>query len=85
MNLVIEEEVYKIKVGAEVYTVDIPSLEQSDAIKTQASELNTDEEAEDFIKKWLIKLGLEEKFMTLKLVKKSHLFKIWSEINTIKK
>lgn len=85
MDLIVDNEVYKIKVGAEIYSLNYPSLEQSKSIKMEAGELKTDEDAEDFIEKWLKKLGLEDKFFTLDAVKKKHFFKIWSEVNSIKK
>ena len=86
MDLIIDDnEVYKIKVGIEVYSVDYPSLEQARIILKESANLVKDEEAEDFIKKWLITLGLDKKFFKLKSVKKRHLIQVWSEINAVKK
>ena len=93
MDLVINENdnVYKIKVHAEVYKVEYPSWEQANTINEEIKNLQGEDEEEknskvsEYIKNKLIELGLDEKFFSLKQVKSHHVLKVWSEINSIKK
>ena len=82
--LVIKEEVYKIKVKNEVYSVEYPSFEEAQAISKEFDGLSGDAAIEK-MKGWLIKLGLEEKFFALKDIKAKHIIQIWLEINSVKK
>lgn len=90
MDLVIndkKEDVYKIKLGAEVFTVEYPSWKQAQEIEKGLKEAkeNGEDKTVDFITETLIELGLDAKFFEVKAVKARHIFKIWSEINSIKK
>lgn len=86
MELVIKEEVYKIKVGAEVYKVEYPSFFEAQEIAKQFQELEGDgEKSIALMKKWLIDLGLDEKFFGLKVIKAKHILTVWKELNEIKK
>jgi len=88
MDLIIDgKSVYKVKVRAEVFTVEYPSFEEGEKIAEEfADELNlTDKEYKDLMKKWLIYLGLDKKFLTMKEVKTEHILKVWRGVNTIKK
>ena len=88
MDLVIKDEVYKIKVGAEVYSVQYPSFDEAIKISKafQAPEIvNDGEKSIKLMKKWLIELGLDEKFFSLKAIKSKHIFQLWTELNSVKK
>lgn len=91
MDLVINDkeiESYKIKYGAEVYKVNYPSWKEARVINDELKEVKEKENEELvilFIENKLIELGLNSKFFELPGVKASHIFKIWSEINSIKK
>lgn len=82
--LVVKEEVYKVKVGNEVYSVEYPSFEEAQEIAKDFDGL-TGEQAITKMKEWLGKLGLEEKFFSLKAIKAKHIMLIWEEINSVKK
>jgi len=82
--LVIKEEKYPIKVGVEVYNVEYPSFEEAQEIAKEFTGLGG-EEAIAKMKDWLLKLGLEEKFFSLKAIKAKHIMFIWQEINSVKK
>ena len=82
--LVIKEEKYPIKVGVEVYNVEYPSFEEAQEIAKEFKGLGG-EEAINKMKAWLLKLGLEEKFFGLKVIKAKHIMQIWQEINSVKK
>tara|TARA_R110000868_G_C10972634_1_gene770638 strand:+ start:20084 stop:20335 length:252 start_codon:yes stop_codon:yes gene_type:complete len=82
--LVIKEEKYPIQVGSERYSVEYPSFEEAQAIGKEFNGLGG-EEAVTKMKEWLIKLGLEEKFFGLKIIKAKHIITIWQEINSVKK
>jgi len=84
--LVIKEENYPIKVGVEVFNVEYPSFKEAQAIAKEFDKIGTDgEKAIKAMKSWLIKLGLEEKFFNLKVIKSHHIMKIWGDINSVKK
>ena len=86
MDLVIKEELYKIKVGAEVYSIEYPSFEDALTIADQFKEVQEDGKASiNLMKKWLVDLGLDEKFFSLKPIKSKHIMQIWQELNTVKK
>lgn len=89
MDLVIgKEDVYKIKVGAEVFAVNYPSWAQAKKIEKDlkvAQESGDQEKVVDFITDTLQELGLDPKFFELEAVKAKHIFKVWSEVNSIKK
>ena len=84
--LVISEEKYKIKVGIEVFEVEYPSFEEAQAIAKEYKKLQGDgEKSIKVMKDWLVKLGLDEKFFSMKAVKSNHILTIWQEINGVKK
>lgn len=91
MDLVIndkEVESYKIKYGAEVYKVNYPSWKEARAINDELKEVKEKDSEElviEFIENKLTELGLDPKFFGLPGVKATHIFKIWSEINSVKK
>lgn len=86
MDLVIKEEVYKIKVGAEIYKVEYPSFEQALAIGEDFEAASKDaKQSVELMKKWLIELGLDKNFFSLKPIKSKHIMQIWTELNTVKK
>ena len=82
--LVIKEEKYPIKVGVEVYNVEYPSFEETQQIAKEFNGLSG-EDAIEKMKSWLMKLGLEDKFFGLKVIKTKHIMQIWQEINSVKK
>jgi len=82
--LVIKDEQYKIKVGAEVFSVEYPSFEEAQAIAEEFDGLSG-KEATDKMKAWLKNLGLSDEFFTLKAIKAKHIVAIWLEINSVKK
>lgn len=84
--LVIKEENYPIKVGVEVFNVDYPSFSQAQMIAKEFDKVGSDgEKAIKAMKEWLIKLGLDEKFFELDIIKSHHILKIWGDINSVKK
>lgn len=86
INLKIVDEKYKIQIGAEIYSLDYPSLDESQAIAKEFQEIGADgEKALGRMKEWLVKLGLDEKFFGLKQVKATHLSQIWRDVNGVKK
>lgn len=86
MDLVIKDEVYKIKVGAEVYSVEYPSFNQAIEIANQFKEINGDgAKSVALMKEWLIKLGLSDPFFEMKAIKSKHIVTIWTELNNVKK
>lgn len=91
MDLVIDdkkEDVYKIKVGAEVFKVSYPSWSQAKNIEKELKEAQStgdQEKVVEFITNTLQELGLDNKFFDLEVVKAKHIFKVWSEVNSIKK
>ena len=82
--LVIKDEQYKVKVGAEVFSVEYPSFNEAIEIAKEFDGLNG-EEATNKMKEWLIKLGLSEEFFAIKAIKAKHIMTIWQEINSVKK
>ena len=82
--LVIKEENYPIKVGVEVFHVEYPSFKEAQEI-AKAFDGKGGEEAVALMKEWLLKLGLDEKFFDLKVIKAHHIMKIWGDINSVKK
>lgn len=86
MDLDIKEEVYKIKVGAEIFKVNFPSWRQAKQIEEERKELGDDnEKAVDFMVNKLKEFGLDDKFFDLPAVKAHHVFQVWRDINSIKK
>lgn len=84
--LVIKEEKYPIKVGVEVFNVDYPSFKQAQGIAKEFAKIGNDgDKAVNAMKKWLITLGLDEKFFDLDVIKAHHIMKIWGDINSVKK
>ena len=84
--LVIKEEKYPIKVGVEVFNVDYPSFAQAQAIAKEFEKIGGDgDKAIKAMKRWLIDLGLEEKFFEMPIIKAHHIMKIWGDINSVKK
>lgn len=84
--LVIKEENYPIKVGMEVFKVNYPSFKQAQAIANDFKKIGDNgDKAIDAMQKWLIDLGLDEKFFELEIIKAHHIMKIWGDINSIKK
>jgi hypothetical protein len=91
MDLVIDdkkEESYKIKYGADVYSVAYPSWAQAKKIEKSLKKIKETEDEDkisEFITESLVGLGLDKNFFKLQAVKAHHILKIWSEINSIKK
>lgn len=88
MDLVIKEEFYKVKVGAEVYSVRFPTLDEMGSIEETMTKAQADgggKKNVDQMKKWLGVLGLDAKFYSLKGVNAKHILTIWEGVNTIKK
>lgn len=86
VNLTIVEENYKVKVGAEVYSVEYPSFDQAQEIGKQMKKVEGDnDKAISLMKEWLINLGLDEKFFSIEAIKAKHILEIWRGINSIKK
>lgn len=84
--LVIKEEKYPIKVGVEVFNVEYPSFKEAQDIAREFKALEGDnDKGVEMMKGWLIKLGLDEKFFDLKIIKAKHIMKIWGDINSVKK
>tara|TARA_R110002051_G_scaffold75594_1_gene137430 strand:- start:4235 stop:4495 length:261 start_codon:yes stop_codon:yes gene_type:complete len=86
MNLIIADEKYKVKVGAEVYEIEYPSFDQALKISKAFGAIDGDgEKSIKLMKKWLTDLGLNPKFFELNQVKSKHIMQVWSELNTVKK
>lgn len=91
MDLVIDEkkeESYKIQLGADVFNVSYPSWSEAKKIEKgleKAKAKGDNDKVVDFIANTLVDLGLDKRFFENKAVKAHHVFKIWSEINSIKK
>lgn len=84
--LVIKEETYPIKVGVEVFNVSYPSFKQAQQIAKEFRKIGSDgDKAIESMKKWLIDLGLDEKFFELDVIKAHHILQIWGDINSVKK
>lgn len=85
VNLTIVDDSYKIKIGAEVYKVEYPSFEEAEEIAEQMGGLEGDnKKAIKVMKEWLIKLGLDEKFFSIKSIKAKHIMQIWRDLNSVK-
>lgn len=84
--LVIKEENYPIKVGVEVFKVNYPSFKQAQAIAKEFAKIGEDgDKAIKAMQKWLVDLGLDEKFFEMDIIKAHHIMKIWGDINSVKK
>ena len=87
MDLVIKEEFYKVKVGAEVFSIRYPALDELESISDDMKSAQ-DEGGKapiGVMKKWLEELGLDLKFFKLPGVNASHVLKVWEGINGLKK
>ena len=86
VNLTIEDEKYKIKIGAEVYSLEYPSFKEAQIISREFQEIGKDgDKAIEKMKEWLVKLGLDERFFDLGAIKARHIMKIWEDVNSVKK
>ena len=89
MDLIInpaKPDVYKVKVGAEVFSIEYPSWNQARKIEKSLVEVQSDsDKVAKYIEDMLVELGLDKKFFKLDGIKSHHIFKIWGEINTLKK